>query len=420
MRAILPLALLAVVGCYSPRPVEPTPSSWSYGGGYGADAGPDAGPLEATVYYDEYSGYASFNVSRDAHVSLFLLRPGAGLEMIYPAIGYGTGTSFRQGRHMVRTASAFHRTSRTSMWDNDMWGRDFENGPMYVLLVASDEPLEVNQFLATRTMGWLRHSSVTYSPFLALEALVGDIVPNPTTSAWTTAMHVVWPRDNYRDRDRYERQRYTRVRCANGVVLLVPTDLVLAGYPVCPEHFQRPQPDSAADSTGARYRKVAPRRPATAQGWMTASVDGVDLRRELDRLREENGKRELGPLTTRPFAEREIERRRVGPTWDDDFPPRGTRAGIDRPGTNNGPGARPAPSRPDARPAPSRPTTRPAPSRPETRPAPSRPEARPAPTRPEARPAPSQPATRPAPARPAPPPRPKPKPTNGGGGGGGG
>ena len=176
MRAILPLALLAVVGCYSPRPVEPTPSSWSYGGGYGADAGPDAGPLEATVYYDEYSGYASFNVSRDAHVSLFLLRPGAGLEMIYPAIGYGTGTSFRQGRHMVRTASAFHRTSRTSVWDNDMWGRDFENGPMYVLLVASDEPLEVNQFLATRTMGWLRHSSVTYSPFLALRLDQGRLV----------------------------------------------------------------------------------------------------------------------------------------------------------------------------------------------------------------------------------------------------
>lgn len=370
MRALLPLALLAAVGCYSPRAVEPGPTPYGSFEEYADDDWGYTGPLEASVYFDEHSGYAWFDVSRPAHVAMFALRPGGSLSIIYPVIGYGTRMAFNGGRHVVRTAaSSVRMTGNWSMFEGQ--------GPMYILLVASDDPLDVREFQATRTMGWLSRASITYNPHVALDALVGEIVPRPNTSAWTTAMHVVWPLSPYPDT---RRARYLRVQCASGVVIMAPVEAVMAGYPICPEQLQHPPVDSTSDSTKATIRGVTPTRPQPPEGWMTASIGDVDLREELGRLRERHGRVDPGDLEIRPYP---VEPTRPGVTRTrspfDDARRAGSRPAVER----TRPEARPSrPSRPEARPAPRPPTARPAPSRPAAS-RPSKPSRPPKPAKPK-------------------------------------
>lgn len=372
MRAFLPLALLTVTACYSPRAVDQRPGPY--------EAPPGAweanGPLEASVWYDEYTGVANFEISRPANVAMFALRPGAGLEMIYPAIGYGNRMTFTSGSHFVRTAGSPYRLTGN-------WSMMHGQGPMYILLVASERPLDVDPFRATGTLAWLNRSSITYNPYVTLEALVGEIVPSPSTGEWTTAMHVVWPMavGPYRD----TRARYMKVQCPSGMIVVVPFEAWVRGYPVCPSHVA-PGDSTAADSTGKVLDGV-PDRPRPPQGWMTASVDGTDLWKELDRVRDENGKGDLGRLALTPFDPRI-------PGLERDGADRATHRGFDR--------ARGATPRHATRPGADRASR-------EARPAAERV------ARPEARP---RPATRPRPTRPATPPKPKPKKPTGGGGGG--
>ena len=265
MRAILPLAFLAMTACYTPRAVEPAPDPWDTPpGGWGAS------PLEASLFYDEYTGYAYFDLSRPAHVAIFALRPGGGMEMIYPAIGIGTRMSFNNGRNIVRTAGSPYRLTGN-------WSMAFGQGPMYILLVASDDPLDVGSFRATGTMAWLNRTSVTYNPYVALDALVGEVVPRPTTSAWTTAMHVVWPFSAWPDVR--QRTRYVRVVCASGVQVVVPTEALLMGYPVCPEDLKQ-EPQTPAEKGDKTRVAVIPERGGDAPtDWMVASIGELDLER---------------------------------------------------------------------------------------------------------------------------------------------
>lgn len=357
MRAFLPLALLAVTACYSPRTAAPSPGAYD-------DQSWLPAPLEASLYYDEFTGHARFHVSRPASVAMFALRPGGGMEMIYPAMGMGIRTNFSDGYHIVRTSGSPYRLTGN-------WSMAQGHGPMYILLVAADEPLDVDRFRLRNRMSWLDRTAITYNPHMALEALVGEIVPRPNTTAWTTAMHVVWPMEMW---PRPERQRHLRVRCANGMEILAPSEAVIAGYPLCPEQLERP--DSASDSTVVvprrskpdsastdALRAVVPPRSRPPEDWMTTRIGDVDLRSELRRLREINGKSDPGVLEIRPYPElpprdrpRGVAgRHRAGGSGS------GVRTrGVDRPDVER--------SRPAARPA-SRPVTRPAPA---ARPAPQR------------------------------------------------
>ena len=381
MRTILPLALLAVTACYTPRAVDPAPNVYDRADAYGM------APLEASVFYHEYSGYVSFDVSRPAHVALFALRPGGGMNMIYPARGIGGSmtrgglvgegrSQFYAGRHSVRTLASPYRMTGN-------WSMAYGEGPMYILLVASDEPLDVSPFRATGTLAWLNRSAITYNPYVALDALVGEIVPRPNTSAWTTAVHMVWPMSSFPGKTE---RRYVAVQCRNGLVVYAPIEAVLANYPICPEHLQ--QQPLPVDSAKAKERiaDVTPRPGNPPAGWMSTRIGDVDLNSELKRMREENGKRDPGILEIRPFpafppAERS---RTLGPARSGDNDRVGIPASRDRTRTET---SRSAPSRTEARPArPVKPTPTPA--------------ARPAP-----------------PPRPSPPAKPKPKPKTGSGSG---
>ncbi|MBW3554106.1 MAG: hypothetical protein KY466_11375, partial [Gemmatimonadetes bacterium] len=141
MRAFLPLALLAVTACYSPRTIAPSPGAYE-------DQSWRPAPLEASLFYNEFTGFATFEVSRPASVAIFALRPGGGMEMIYPAMGMGTRTTFSGGDHLVRTGmrpwigsrSMFHggphvvRTSGSPYRLMGNWSMAQGHGPMYILL----------------------------------------------------------------------------------------------------------------------------------------------------------------------------------------------------------------------------------------------------------------------------------------------
>jgi hypothetical protein len=374
MRAILPLAFLAVAACYTPRAVEPAPDPWNTPpGGWGA------APLEASLFYDEYTGYAYFDLSRPAHVAMFALRPGGGMEMIYPAIGVGSRMAFDDGRSIVRTGSRVFghgrnivRTTGSPYRLTGNWSMAFGQGPMYILLVASDEPLDVGSFRATGTMAWLNRTSVTYNPYVALDALVGEIVPRPTTSAWTTAMHVVWPFNAWPDVR--QRTRYVRVVCASGVQVVVPTEALLMGYPVCPEDLKEEgEPETPPEKGEKTKIAVVPERGGDAPvDWMVASIGDLDLERELDRLRKVHGRPDFGDLEIRPFpAFPSDERARRWGHRGADEPGARSRRSIDSPDVDRTRArpASPAPS-PSARPAP---TSRPAPPAKPSKPKPTKP-----------------------------------------------
>ncbi|MBW3554105.1 MAG: hypothetical protein KY466_11370, partial [Gemmatimonadetes bacterium] len=148
---------------------------------------------------------------------------------------------------------------------------------------------------------------------------------------------------------------------------------ILAGYPVCPEQLERP--DSARDTTVVVPRRskpdstsdeitaVLPTRPQPPEGWMTNRTGGVDLRSELRRLREVNGKSDPGMLEIRPFPAfpaGDRERGIAGPHRRGGSDVGARTRSVDRPDVERSrPAARPA-SRPARRPAPA---ARPAPPR---------------------------------------------------------
>lgn len=396
MRALLPLALLLATGCYTPRAI-PTESSQPdpYGGWYEA-------PLEATLRYHENVGYASFQVNRPASVAIFALRPGGGMEMIYPRPGYGGNMQFSSGTHYVRTSANPMRLAGN-------WSMVHGTGPMYILMVASEDPLDVTAF---RFGGdsWFSRTTLTYSPYYAMEALVDEVVRNPSAGRWTTAMQVVWPSGVWPD---YNRERYITVRCPNGMVVTIPARVRYLGLPVCPGDEQ--QAPEEADSTGVeKGEKGTPLRPELPPGWMNTDLEDREMREELRRIRERNVR--SGDVLTRQAglfpprgeaggAALGVAARRPLASWPADLEmPRGARAGI-WPGIETPPTRQPATrTRPPARgsrpsaepPAVRRPANNPKPA---SRPA-AQPRSRPDPT--PVRPKPRAPEPRPTPSKPKP------------------
>lgn len=199
-------------------------------------------PLRANVWFDEYAGLASFEINRPAHVAIFALRPLGNIELIYPVSEWGGGVkrAFRTGRHSVRTESRMYQLVRGRAGH----GRSRYRGSdqMYILLIASDRPLDLRHFLATGTVPWLNHPSVTWDPLLAADHLAREIVAGQGRSEWTAAYHVIGPETSLR---RYDgRVPVTMVRCPGGAVIAIPKQVLRHGGWVCPDRHARP-PESA-------------------------------------------------------------------------------------------------------------------------------------------------------------------------------
>lgn len=299
----------------------------------------DAQPLRANLWFDEYAGVASFDLNRPAHVAIFALRPLGSIEMIYPASGWGVGVegAFRTGRHSVRTESRMYHLVRGHSDRRD--SRYGASGQTYILLIASDRPLDLDGFFAHGTVPWLNHPSVTWNPLLATDHLAREIVPGQGRSEWTAAYHVIWPEASFRLYD--GRIPVTRVRCPGGAVVLIATQVVRSGRWTCPDRNARPPV--------ARPR--APRSPP---------VTGVLPKRPRPTERP-------GATPTRGRGQGDIDGRRARPR-PDAKPGAGSRPGTV---TNVIPKRRPA-ARPNVRPNPAKPNVRPNPAvKPKVRPKPS-------------------------------------------------
>lgn len=323
MRHLLPLALLVLAGCHGNQveQVPPAPTApVSYGGAWYPDA------LQGAIYFDHYSGFASVDLNRPAHIAVFALTPGGGTRMIYPAIGYGGRGRLDDGAHVIRTATSGYRFAST----------DRGLHPTYIMMIASDRPLELGVFRAMGTLPWLNRPSLSWSPYRTTEALASRIVPRPGLTDWTVAYHVVWPMAV----PERQQPRYTWVRCPSGVVLSVPVQAFRRGIIPCPSQAA---PTESEDTTDVKQR-VAEARPEGGSEalapWRRAGP-GVDPRAPkrgpvaipLEPKRPIDGGKHATPWRVRP------EKRPL--------PPEVTR----RPGAAVKPVAKPAPR---TRPAPAR------------------------------------------------------------------
>lgn len=265
MRHLLVLAVLGITGAHFPATLHalqnPGPPA-AYGEGWADES------LRAAVWFDEYSGVASFDINRPAHVALFALQPLGRIEMIYPHGGgdWGWGVSgervFRAGLHSVRADSRMYRLTarRGHRPPGSRW-----RGQTYILMIASERPLDLERFLATGTVPWLNHPAVTWNPFIAIEHLADEVVRGRRSGEWTTAYHVIWP-----DADLYRydgRIPHTRVRCPGGAAFSIPTQAIRVGAWRCPDRYP-PQ--------GAVARPGRPRTPP-----ITSALP--DRRRPADR-----------------------------------------------------------------------------------------------------------------------------------------
>ncbi len=265
MRYLLPLLLLGTTACYAPRAYGPGPGDYpDYpdASPYGARSY-DQPPLQATIWYDEYTGFASFNVNRPAHVAIFAISEFGSARMLYPAIGYGGQQRFSYGRHTVRTeASAYRFASNRSL----VYG----SAPTYIVLVAAERPLDVAQFMATGRSPWIDHQILTRSPYGAAEMLAREIVPQPGMTEYTLAYHVVWP-TNWLYGSNRAQPSYVWVNC-NGVFMSVPAYAYYQGWFVCPRNDRTVPPADSARRL-PELKKKLPKRPPVPTGWI-ATDDG--------------------------------------------------------------------------------------------------------------------------------------------------
>ncbi|HEX6925865.1 MAG TPA: hypothetical protein VF167_10545 [Longimicrobiaceae bacterium] len=145
-------------------------------------------PLEAYITNADYSG-PLFHVNRPAYVAMFYIAPGSGVSMIYPGFGRGS----LSGRVFAGTHFASTRLSNRHQY---FFTAGTSAMPRYLFLIASDRPLNLEQFgpfghrLASR-LGTYFHS---FSAHRTMEELVRLALPSvPDDGSWTTDFYVVWP-----------------------------------------------------------------------------------------------------------------------------------------------------------------------------------------------------------------------------------
>ncbi len=265
MRYLLPFLLLGVSACHFPSTALATPGPWGHdpgssarGSGPGWSTGSDWGssPLRAAVWFDEHTGQATFDLSRPAHVAVFAMRPFGAVEMIYPRWGWehDPRRAFDSGHHRVRTESRLYQLagSRSGYRSGLGYGSGHGSaGQTYIVLIASDRPLELGPLMATGRALSLENPAITWNPFVVTRHLAREIGAGYGGGEWTAAYHVVWHEDGLRRHD--GRVPYTNVRCPDGSVISVPTEVVRRGAWRCPD----------------------PRRPATTPARGTAHHPGA-------------------------------------------------------------------------------------------------------------------------------------------------
>lgn len=282
MRALLALLLVGLAACYSPRTITPGPDG--YTGAQGAAWQHDV-PLQASLWVDPFTRMTTFELTRPAHVALFLWQPGSHFSMVYPAIGYGSNQHFHAGVNTLfpRARTAMQRGHTRSMAHPASL---FQTpAPVYYVLMASEEPLQVGSFLGQAP--WVSHVAWSSNLYTATELLASQIVPAPSSTEWTVAYHVTW----LEGRDRALRTQW--VVCPDGTVIAAPVMAIHAGLVHCPDGT-RAEP-SAPDTTEApAERRIAERLAEIRERGLAMGPDRPDeeeLRERIRGIKELRGQR---------------------------------------------------------------------------------------------------------------------------------
>jgi len=237
----------------------PGGSDGGYYGREGRDRWDDSDtPLHARLV--ENGSGLGISLNRPAHVAIFEILPGAGVGLLYP--GYSREAAYLSSGFSYVSG----RTSRRYDWYNASYNHSGRrrNEPRFYLLVASRRPLRTERFHSggslRSALGLSSYSTGSYRS--VMNDLVEAVVPYQHDDDWTTDVLAMWPDRRY---DQYwdDGDRYTRVRCANGTVVLTPWEL--ASYACGTRRTGgngnvppvRPKPDG--DST--TVRKPGRRRP---------------------------------------------------------------------------------------------------------------------------------------------------------------
>lgn len=206
---------------------------------------PDAGtPLEARVL-PPYYGQVAMHLSKPAYVALFEVVPGAGASLLYPRAGTGfqqvsqswVPLRFVPDRWLYASdprGMGYGRASHVNrMYAGlDPWQAHSARGagaPRYFFLVASEEPLFVEQFqhdaaALRQYLGAARFASG--DPYDVMERLAYAILPFADKDSWVTDVLVDWGYDWWGygagPAASASMMSMVPVQCANGLVTLAP------------------------------------------------------------------------------------------------------------------------------------------------------------------------------------------------------
>ncbi|MGH7482934.1 MAG: hypothetical protein ACRELV_12335 [Longimicrobiales bacterium] len=270
-RAMLPLALAALtVGCYHPRQVSQLETSPLY------EAPP---PLEARVWQN-FDGGIAFYTNRPAHVAVFEVVPERGVGLAYPSFG-GQSRLVSGVRYLSYGFDSYRWAYQTQSFAS------LSPRPYYYLLVASDAPLRIDDFVGSpfalrRALSHTRY--VAWRPFETMESLTQMVLPASRGAEYAVDVFTVWPQQMIPRND----SGYRLLNC-NGRLIRVPAVMLLQVVRACAT--QQENVDVPTDSTAARPRALPPERPRTAdtERQIATSPRAFDQREKLERERRELG-----------------------------------------------------------------------------------------------------------------------------------
>jgi hypothetical protein len=251
-RLLAPALLLALAACALPQQRSRTFSPYA--------------PLRAYIT-STATGAPLFQVNRPAYVAMFYIAPGRGVSMLYP--GFGSGSL--SGR--VFAGSHFAST-RLSNRESYLPTRGSFGGPTYYFLIASDRPLNIEQFgtFGHGLQSRLGTRFASLSPYTTMESLARLSLPSlENDGSWTTDMYVSWPSVIYTDPG----ERRVLVRCGQYAMYVRVGYVQAVRSVICdPSAEERPELPESPDGD----RPVV--RPDSREA-LPADTDDADERRPV-------------------------------------------------------------------------------------------------------------------------------------------
>ncbi|MGH7477272.1 MAG: hypothetical protein ACRELD_13445, partial [Longimicrobiales bacterium] len=227
-------------------------------------------PLEARIWADQ-TGRISYWTNRAAYVAVFEVWPGRGVGMIHPAWA-GQQQQHTSGFRWVNTYNrsfrwAYHLTTQISR---------IAPQPRYLLVVASDRPLQVEQFVARPYALYSALGMAAFSAYRTFDTMeqLAQLALDPG-SEWAVDYYTIWPSSvrDYRD--------YRIVTC-RGSSFFVPLDLYYAIASQCIQSETQVAESQPVARVPADSISVPPRDEPVRVAADPVDVDGVRQAPELE------------------------------------------------------------------------------------------------------------------------------------------